>query len=93
VIFDTNSTGGTFINGRRIGQSVLYPGDVISLAGVIFIYSQELPAKPGEVKIIELGSPFAADRPTAVMRRGELKPIDRTAEKDLPELPKTGPLP
>ena len=93
VIFDTNSTGGTYINGRRTGQSVLYPGDVISLAGVIFIYSQELPAKPGEVKIIELGSPFAADRPTAVLRREEIEPNGKTAKKDLPELPKTGPLP
>ena len=93
VIFDTNSTGGTFINGKRTDQSVLYPGDVISLAGVIFIYSQELPAKPGEVKILELGSPFAADRPTAVLRKEEIKPITRPAAKDLPELPKTGPLP
>lgn len=88
VIFDLNSTGGTFINGQRISQSVLYPGDVISLAGVKFIYSQELPAKPGEVRIIELGSPFAADRPTAVMHREKLKPGD----KDAPDLPKTAPL-
>jgi hypothetical protein len=92
VIFDLHSTSGTFINGRRTDQSVLYPGDVISLAGVIFIYSQELPAKPGEVKIIELGSPFAADRPTAVVHKEELKSTDRSNESDLPELPKTGPL-
>jgi len=88
VIFDLNSTGGTFINGQRTGQSVLYPGDVISLAGVKFIYSQELPAKPGEVRIIELGSPFAADRPTAVMRRESIK----SASKETSELPKTAPL-
>ncbi len=92
VIFDTNSTGGTYVNGRRTAQSVLYPGDVISLAGVIFIYSQELPAKPGDVKIIELGSPFAADRPTAVVRKEELKPDTKPGKKDMPDLPKTGPL-
>lgn len=92
VIFDTNSTGGTYVNGRRTAQSVLYPGDVISLAGVIFIYSQELPAKPGDVKIIELGSPFAADRPTAVVHKEEIKPDTKPAKKDLPDLPKTGPL-
>ena len=34
VVFDLNSTGGTFVNGQRSSQSVLYPGDVISLAGV-----------------------------------------------------------
>jgi FHA domain len=93
VIFDTNSTGGTYVNGKRTDQSVLYPGDVISLAGVVFIYSQELPAKPGDVKIIELGSPFAADRPTAVIRKEDVKAATRPNAKDLPELPKTGPLP
>jgi pSer/pThr/pTyr-binding forkhead associated (FHA) protein len=88
VIFDLNSTGGTHINGQRTSQSVLYPGDLISLAGVKFIFSQELPAKPGEVRIIELGSPYAADRPTAVMHKEKLKPGD----KDTSELPKPAPL-
>jgi pSer/pThr/pTyr-binding forkhead associated (FHA) protein len=30
VIFDLNSSGGTFINGRKMTQAVLYPGDVIT---------------------------------------------------------------
>jgi hypothetical protein len=92
VIFDLHSTGGTFVNGRQTTQSVLYPGDVVSLAGVIFIYSQELPAKPGDVKIIELGSPFAADRPTAILHKEEAKQKIKTGDKSLPDLPKTGPL-
>ena len=92
VIFDMNSTGGTFVNGKQTSQSVLYPGDVISLAGVIFIYSQEVPAKPGDVKIIELGSPFAADRPTAIMHKEEIKLPKKTDKKDMPDLPQTGPL-
>ena len=92
VIFDMNSTGGTFVNGKRISQSVMYAGDVISLAGVVFIYSQELPAKPGTIKVIELGSPFAADRPTAVMRKEEARQVKRTGDTNMPELPKTGPL-
>jgi pSer/pThr/pTyr-binding forkhead associated (FHA) protein len=41
MIFDLNSTGGTFVNGKRVTQSMLYPGDVISLAGVPLIYGQE----------------------------------------------------
>ena len=90
VIFDMNSTGGTFVNGQRTSQSVLYSGDTISLAGVVFIYSQELPAKPGDIKIIELGSHYAADRKTAVMHKEEIKPPKKTGE--LPQLPKTGPL-
>jgi pSer/pThr/pTyr-binding forkhead associated (FHA) protein len=43
VIFDLNSTGGTFVNGQRINQSVLYAGDVISLAGVALIFGQDNP--------------------------------------------------
>ena len=41
IIFDLNSTGGTFVNGKKVNQSVLYPGDVISLAGVPLIYGQD----------------------------------------------------
>ncbi len=41
VLFDLDSRGGTFINDQRIHQSVLYPGDVISLAGVPLVFGQE----------------------------------------------------
>jgi hypothetical protein len=42
VLFDLDSTGGTFLNGQRIAQSAaLFPGDVISLAGVTIIFGQE----------------------------------------------------
>jgi pSer/pThr/pTyr-binding forkhead associated (FHA) protein len=45
ILFDLDSSGGTFINGQRITQSVLYSGDVISLAGVevIFKISDDVP--------------------------------------------------
>jgi hypothetical protein len=41
VIFDLDSSGGTFVNGVRLGQATLYPGDVISLAGVDLAYGQD----------------------------------------------------
>ena len=41
VIFDLESTGGTWVNGERIRQKILQPGDVISLAGLPLIYGQE----------------------------------------------------
>jgi len=41
VIFDLASTGGTWVNGRRIQKSALRPGDVISLAGLPLVYSQD----------------------------------------------------
>jgi len=43
VLFDLNSTGGTFVNGQRTREVVLYPGDLISLAGVTLIYAQNDP--------------------------------------------------
>jgi len=43
VLFDLDSTGGTFVNGLKITQSVVYPGDVISLAGVNLVYGQKNP--------------------------------------------------
>jgi len=41
VIFDLESVGGTWVNGERISQQTLLPGDVISLSGVPIIYGQE----------------------------------------------------
>jgi len=41
VIFDLDSRGGTFVNNQRIHQSLLYPGDVISLAGVPLVFGQD----------------------------------------------------
>lgn len=41
VISDLDSKGGTFVNGQRIDQQTLIPNDVISLAGVPIIYSQD----------------------------------------------------
>ena len=43
LIFDLNSTGGTYVNGQRTTQSVLYPGDVISLAGLPLVFGQDNP--------------------------------------------------
>jgi pSer/pThr/pTyr-binding forkhead associated (FHA) protein len=50
VLFDLNSTGGTFINGQRVIQSVIYPGDVISLAGVTLVYGQKNPPPRPDLK-------------------------------------------
>ena len=69
VLFDLNSTGGTFVNGQRTSQTVLYPGDVISLAGVALIFGQDTPTPHpdlGMTSPLDLG-PGQNDRPTAVM--------------------------
>ncbi len=41
MLFDLKSSGGTYVNGERINQIALHPGDVISLAGVPIVYGQD----------------------------------------------------
>lgn len=41
VLFDLGSSGGTYVNGQRISQGMLYPGDLISLAGVNMVIAQD----------------------------------------------------
>ncbi len=68
VIFDLNSTGGLFVNGQRTSQSVLYPGDVISLAGVSLIFGQDNPPPRPDLANTAPMNEAGADRPTAILR-------------------------
>jgi hypothetical protein len=68
VVFDLNSTGGTFVNGQRASQTVLYPGDVISLAGVALIFGQDNPPPRPDLKETAPLANAAMDRPTAVLK-------------------------
>lgn len=72
IIFDLNSTGGTYVNGQRMNQSVLYPGDVISLAGLPIVFGQDTP--PQSLRSGSTGplSPNSANRQTAILKN----PID-----------------
>ena len=68
VLFDLNSTGGTFVNGQRTTQTVLYPNDVISLAGVILIFDQDL--ERGELEETSpLSEPGFTAQPTATTEK------------------------
>ena len=68
IIFDLNSTGGTYVNGQRTSQSVLYPGDVISLAGLPIIFGLDNPpanlAAGGTVPL----TPSGSERSTAILQ-------------------------
>ncbi len=68
VLFDLNSTGGTFVNGQRANQTVLYPGDVISLAGVSLIFGQDNAISRTDLSDTAPRSDAGADRATAVIR-------------------------
>jgi pSer/pThr/pTyr-binding forkhead associated (FHA) protein len=48
ILFDLNSTGGTFINNNKVIQQKLHSGDVISLAGVTLIYGEEVQLDPND---------------------------------------------
>jgi pSer/pThr/pTyr-binding forkhead associated (FHA) protein len=68
VLFDLNSTGGSFVNGQRTSQTVLYPGDVISLAGVALIFGQDNPPPRPDLKDTSpIKDPNASERPTATL--------------------------
>ena len=67
IVFDLNSTGGTYINGERITQSYLYPGDVISLAGFPLVFGQDAP--PARVTKGDTApfTPVSGERPTIAL--------------------------
>ncbi len=68
VLFDLNSSGGTYINGQRTTQTVLYPGDVISLAGVSLIFGQDSPVRQRDLAKTGPRSAVSAGRATAIIR-------------------------
>ncbi len=57
VIFDLDSTGGTFVNGTSVKQQALNPGDVILLAGVPLVYGQDQDAPSSLTQEMAAASP------------------------------------
>jgi hypothetical protein len=49
VIFDLDSAGGTRVNGERVEQRVLKPGDVISLSDIPLVFGQDI-LDPGDTQ-------------------------------------------
>jgi hypothetical protein len=41
VIYDRQSRSGTFVNGHRISEQILMPGDVIRIGGISLLYMEE----------------------------------------------------
>ena len=81
VLFDLNSTGGTFVNGQRTNQTVLYPGDVISLAGVSLIFGQDNSMSRSDLSRTSPHSDAGADRSTAVIHSRSLPPTPKKKGK------------
>lgn len=68
VLFDLDSSGGSFVNGQRLAQGILYPGDVISLAGVSLIYGQDTPLPQPPADATAPRRRAGTDRPTTILR-------------------------
>src|SRR5258706_4358022 len=68
IIFDLNSTGRTYVNGQRVNQSVLYPGDVISLSGLPIIFGQDSPPPTLATGDTAPPNPDSSDRKTATLK-------------------------
>ena len=73
TIFDLNSTGGTFVNGQRITQSILYPGDVISLAGLPIVFGQDSPPSSIAKGDTAPFTPASSERATITFNRPQPK--------------------
>ena len=67
VLFDLGSSGGTYINGQRTSQAVVYPGDVISLAGVTIHFVKDVSA-PVHSRGNTTFFPGQGERGTAILR-------------------------
>lgn len=65
VLYDKNSTSGTFVNGRRIDRCVLNSGDLISLANIYVMFVNNSPKIAGKAmsttQSLRQGHPTAED--------------------------------
>lgn len=65
VLYDKNSTSGTFVNGRKIDRCVLNSGDLISLANIYVMFVNNSPKITGKAmgttQSLRQGQPTAED--------------------------------
>ena len=94
VLFDLNSTGGTFVNGQRANQTVLYPEDVISLAGVILVFGQDV-ERAELVDTAPLSEPGSTAQPTTTMEKNtvDIEAVGRESRTDGDSSTEAGTLP
>lgn len=50
LVYDRNSTAGTYVNGTRASGHRLRPGDVITIAGIDLVYGESQTGPPSESK-------------------------------------------
>jgi pSer/pThr/pTyr-binding forkhead associated (FHA) protein len=67
IIFVLGYSGGTYINGQRTSQAIIYPGDVISLAGVNIHFVRDV-TSPNRSRGNTTFFPGQGERGTAIFR-------------------------
>ncbi len=75
VIFDLGSTGGTLVNGHKVHQHILQPGDVITIAGVAMVYGEDPGGPPDSTPAY---TPPFPPRPAGDQMTGTWKDEDLT---------------
>lgn len=71
VIYDLGSSGGTLVNGDRVSECLLQPGDVINLAGVQIIYGEDSATPPAPPPNAQDTPPFPNDKSQIPPKEGE----------------------
>jgi FHA domain len=57
IIFDLDSSGGTFVNGVAVSSHLLTPGDVIRLSALPLVYGQESTIPGGQTQELPIAPP------------------------------------
>lgn len=72
MLFDLESSGGSYVNGEKIKQTVLHPGDVISLAGVPIVFGQDAVQTISETQEYKPPASSSDDSTTTSLPIGDL---------------------
>jgi pSer/pThr/pTyr-binding forkhead associated (FHA) protein len=63
VARDLGSSNGTYVNGKRIAEAALNPGDRLAIGPVVFVV--QIDGKPAEIRPSDAAVPQVAARPRA----------------------------
>jgi pSer/pThr/pTyr-binding forkhead associated (FHA) protein len=84
-IEDLGSSNGTFVNGERVQEAVLNPGDVIQVGPVQFVL--QIDGVPSEDELAQPTAPAATASDDTAATTAPLPPYPQMADEQLEELP------
>jgi pSer/pThr/pTyr-binding forkhead associated (FHA) protein len=63
IVRDLGSSNGTYVNGRRVAEATLNPGDRLTVGPVVFVL--QIDGKPAEIRPADAAVPRSAAKPRA----------------------------